>query len=113
MKLKPLRETMVREAAYYCWVKKIETINANGWDGFVSEREGKRSAVGDSRGKGGVNSLERLTEGAWDRFVQGTLRLLNKIHVKRLCQRPHGHSSFNGFHNHPDRIQASISRCKK
>jgi hypothetical protein len=54
---------MVREAAYYCWLKRIEMWNANGWDGFVEETGTGRRSIGDSRGKGGVNSLERLTEG--------------------------------------------------
>jgi hypothetical protein len=70
VRIKPLKDSMVKEAAYYCHLRRIETSNWNGWDGFVpldvagGQAGGNaRKAVGDSRGKGGVNSLERLTEG--------------------------------------------------
>ncbi len=67
MRIKPLRDTMVREAAYYCHLRGLDTWSANGWDmvesGGAGGGEGKGAGVNAARGKSGIRSLERLTEG--------------------------------------------------
>lgn len=69
-RIKPLREAMYKEAAYYCHIKRIPTVNHRLWDrtvGTVGAQAGDKSrmkGVAEARGKGGINSLEKLTEGA-------------------------------------------------
>ncbi len=47
-----MKEVSLKEAAFLCHLKGLETVNWRGWGG--RERNGK--------GKGGVSSLEMLTE---------------------------------------------------
>jgi cytoplasmic tRNA 2-thiolation protein 2 len=68
-RIKPLRESMIKEAAYYCHIRRIPTVNHRLWDrtiGSVGGQVGDKvrmKGVGEARGKGGINSLEKLTEG--------------------------------------------------
>lgn len=79
-RIKPLRESMIKEAAYYCHIRRIPTVNHRMWDrtiGTVSGPGGDKSrmkSVGEARGKGGINSLEKLTEGR-----------LSVIRIRNLC----------------------------
>lgn len=70
-RIKPLREAMYKEAAYYCHIKRIPTVNHRLWDrtagtaGVAQAGDKTRiKGVAEARGKGGINSLEKLTEGA-------------------------------------------------
>lgn len=56
--LKPLKDVTIREAAIWCHLAKLPTVNSRGWGGIKGKDDGKR----DARGKGGVASLEMLTE---------------------------------------------------
>lgn len=58
--LKPLKDVTIREAAIWCHLSRIPTINSRGWGSVKGKDDGKR----DARGKGGVASLEMLTERA-------------------------------------------------
>lgn len=64
-RIKPLRESMIKEAAYYCHIKRIPTVNHRMWDRTIGSMTGqvRTKGVGEARGKGGINSLEKLTEG--------------------------------------------------
>ncbi|KAJ9108819.1 hypothetical protein QFC21_000139 [Naganishia friedmannii] len=63
-RIKPLRESMIKEAAYYCHIKRIPTVNHRMWDRTIGSMTGqvRIKGVGEARGKGGINSLEKLTE---------------------------------------------------
>ncbi|GHJ85675.1 hypothetical protein NliqN6_2077 [Naganishia liquefaciens] len=69
-RIKPLREAMFKEAAYYCHIKRIPTVNHRLWDRTVGTLgagagpgdKSRIKGVGEARGKGGINSLEKLTE---------------------------------------------------
>ncbi|KAJ9093138.1 hypothetical protein QFC19_008481 [Naganishia cerealis] len=67
-RIKPLRESMIKEAAYYCHIKRIPTVNHRMWDRTIGSMSGQAGdkirikGVGEARGKGGINSLEKLTE---------------------------------------------------
>jgi cytoplasmic tRNA 2-thiolation protein 2 len=69
-RIKPLRESMIKEAAYYCHIKRIPTINHRMWDRTIGSMTGqiRIKGVGEARGKGGINSLEKLTEGTLHRY---------------------------------------------
>lgn len=56
--LKPLKDITIREAAIWCHLSGLPTINSRGWGSIKGKDDGKR----DARGKGGVASLEMLTE---------------------------------------------------
>lgn len=59
-----MRDIMVKEAAYHCRTRGIETYDYRGWDTFEGAAgTGGKKVVGEARGKGGVRSLEKLTEG--------------------------------------------------
>jgi cytoplasmic tRNA 2-thiolation protein 2 len=58
MQLKPLKDITIREAAIWCHNARLPTMNSRGWGGVKAKDDGKR----DARGKGGVASLEMLTE---------------------------------------------------
>jgi cytoplasmic tRNA 2-thiolation protein 2 len=58
MQLKPLKDITIREAAIWCYNAGLPTLNSRGWGGVKGKDDGKR----DARGKGGVASLEMLTE---------------------------------------------------
>lgn len=68
-RIKPLRESMIKEAAYYCHIRRIPTVNHRLWDRTIGSAGGlggdksRMKGVGEARGKGGINSLEKLTEG--------------------------------------------------
>jgi cytoplasmic tRNA 2-thiolation protein 2 len=68
-RIKPLRESMIKEAAYYCHIRRIPTVNHRLWDrtigsvGGLGGDKARMQGVGEARGKGGINSLEKLTEG--------------------------------------------------
>ncbi|WVQ85594.1 hypothetical protein IAT38_007760 [Cryptococcus sp. DSM 104549] len=61
--LKPMKELTVKEAAIYCHLKGLGGWTRNGRRWEASGPVGKR----DARGKGGVTSLEQLTE----QFIAG------------------------------------------
>lgn len=67
VRIKPMRDVMVKEAAYHCHTRGIETYNFRGWDTFEGSAQvnggARKVVVGEARGKGGVRSLEKLTEG--------------------------------------------------
>jgi cytoplasmic tRNA 2-thiolation protein 2 len=75
MQLKPLKDITIREAAIWCHNARLPTMNSRGWGGVKGKDDGKR----DARGKGGVASLEMLTErkrskvGVWliSEFIAG------------------------------------------
>ena len=56
-RLSPMKDLSLKEAAFACRVRRIETRNARVW-GRVAGGEGRR----DARGKGGAMSIEGLTE---------------------------------------------------
>lgn len=53
MRLKPMKDITLKEAAIFCRVKGVETLNQRGW----GSGEGS-----DARGKSGIATLEMLTE---------------------------------------------------
>lgn len=79
VRIKPMRDVMVKEAAYHCHTRGIETYNFRGWDTFEGSAQvgsgARKVVVGEARGKGGVRSLEKLTEGekvpSWDSAQEG------------------------------------------
>jgi hypothetical protein len=79
VRIKPMRDVMVKEAAYHCHTRGIETYNLRGWDTFEGSAQvnggARKVVVGEARGKGGVRSLEKLTEGekvpSWDPAQEG------------------------------------------
>jgi cytoplasmic tRNA 2-thiolation protein 2 len=56
--LKPLKDITIKEAAIWCHNNRLSTMNSRGWGSVKGKDDGKR----DARGKGGVASLEMLTE---------------------------------------------------
>jgi len=71
-RIKPMRDIMVKEAAYHCHTRGIQSYNFRGWDTFEdagSSSTGARNVAGEARGKGGIRSLEKLTEGKCDEAV--------------------------------------------
>lgn len=76
--LKPIKDITIREAAIWCHLAKIPSVNSRGWGGIKGKDDGKR----DARGKGGVASLEMLTERkSRNRTHDDGLQLINaRIH---------------------------------
>jgi hypothetical protein len=58
VRIKPMKEVSLKEAALWCHLKGIPTMNSRGWEdaGMIGEHTKK-----DARGKG-MMSLEMLTE---------------------------------------------------
>lgn len=56
VRIKPLKDITVKEAAIYCRTSGLETVNERKWDGTVGEPRR------DARGKGAFASIEALTE---------------------------------------------------
>ncbi|KAJ9125174.1 hypothetical protein QFC22_000128 [Naganishia vaughanmartiniae] len=78
-RIKPLRESMIKEAAYYCHIKRIPTVNHRMWDRTIGSMTGQTriKGVGEARGKGGINSLEKLTEGVLRKSWSSALKTID------------------------------------
>jgi hypothetical protein len=70
--LKPFKDITTKEAAIWCHNGKLRTMNSRGWGSVKGKDDGKR----DARGKGGVASLEMLTE----RKLAAMMKLTFRIH---------------------------------
>lgn len=56
LRIKPMKDITVKEAAIYCRTGGLPTVNERKWDGTVGEPRR------DARGKGAFASIEALTE---------------------------------------------------
>lgn len=56
VRIKPMKDITVKEAAIYCRTSGLESVNERKWDGTVGEPRR------DARGKGAFASIEALTE---------------------------------------------------
>ena len=81
MRIKPMRDIMVKEAAYHCHTRGIETYNYRGWDTYEGTAGAARKVAGEARGKGGVRSLEKLTEGEYHHEAHRRSRYAGQGHT--------------------------------
>lgn len=96
IRIKPLKDVTIKEAAYYCHIKRMQTVNWRRWDTFVA---------GGKREKPGVRSLERLTEGEALSSVGAICVSLTTSHV-RLHHRIACNPPSNGLDHLSNRFQA-------
>lgn len=94
-RIKPLKDVTVKEAAYYCRINRLSTVNWRRWDSFVAK--GKRE-------KAGVRSLERLTEGE-NACSRSWVSLTT---LRRLHHRSIGDPPSDRVDHLSDRLQARV-----
>lgn len=87
MRIKPMKEITVKEAAIYCRIHSLESVNERKWDGTVGEPRR------DARGKGAFASIEALTE----RELYVLSKLTDRLHCDVECFSP-----LDGQHYQPD-----------
>lgn len=108
VRIKPMKQTLLNEVAYWCYLRNIETFSPRHWNSIKGTTGEVLQAGGDARGKSAGATLESLTERALSAAFLGTILTMLRVHRGSRKLPP-----VDGIHYCSNRREAHVSRQRR